>query len=220
MLTRIPTWIIVGAILLAFSAGYINAIALLVFSNNAVSHVTGTITQAMNSLSHDTNASTTQYLLSIAGMFFLGAVTSGMIIKNEALRLGRHYGIALFLEAAVLFVATYYFSQHRLVGELLASYACGLQNAMIATYSGSVIRTTHLTGIVSDLGSALGQILVRSKVNTRQIVMQSSILVAFSLGAYSGAKVLAMVSMQAMVVPATIVLIAAIGYQVNVIKQH
>ena len=36
--------------------------------------------------------------------------------------------------------------------------ACGLQNSMIATYSGSVIRTTHLTGLVSDIGATIAYI--------------------------------------------------------------
>ncbi|WP_087021169.1 YoaK family protein [Thaumasiovibrio subtropicus] len=217
MLTRIPLWILLGAVLLAFSAGSINAIALLTFSNNAASHVTGTITQAMNSLVHDTASdSTTHYLLSIVGMFLLGAVTSGVIVKNEALRQGRRYGIALFIEAIALYAATYYFYQHRLTGELLASFACGLQNAMIATYSGSVIRTTHLTGIISDLGAAIGQRISGASVNGRQVIMQSAILVAFSLGAVSGALSLNALGLLAMLIPASIVLLAAVSYQFKV----
>lgn len=37
----------------------------------------------------------------------------------------------------------------------LLAYTCGLQNATIASASGSVIRTTHLTGLVTDLGIGL-----------------------------------------------------------------
>ena len=98
--------------MLAFSAGAINAMALLTFTNNAVSHVTGTITQAMSALTV-VNHHASFYLLSIVGCFFLGAVTSGTIIHNEALRLGRSYGTALFIEAVVLYAATYYFYHHK-----------------------------------------------------------------------------------------------------------
>jgi uncharacterized membrane protein YoaK (UPF0700 family) len=34
----------------------------------------------------------------------------------------------------------------------------GLQNAMITKISGSVIRTTHLTGMITDIGIALGRV--------------------------------------------------------------
>ncbi|KHT63191.1 hypothetical protein RJ45_12255 [Photobacterium gaetbulicola] len=218
MVTRIPSWILLGAIMLAFSAGAINAMALLTFTNNAVSHVTGTITQAMTALTVESHHAS-YYLLSIVGCFFLGAVTSGMIIHNEALRLGRSYGTALFIEAVVLFAATYYFYHHKMTGELLASFACGLQNAMIATYSGSVIRTTHLTGIVSDLGAALGHMISRRALNLPQLVMQGSILLAFSAGAFVGAKMLNIVGMVALLLPATIVLCASIGYML-MLRRH
>nr|WP_159063707.1 YoaK family protein [Thaumasiovibrio occultus] len=204
--------------MLAFSAGAINSMALLTFANSAVSHVTGTITQAMNAITQE-NTATAFYLLSIVASFFFGAVTSGMIIHNEALRLGRSYGSALLLEAIVLFAATYYFYHHKITGELLASYACGLQNAMIATYSGSVIRTTHLTGIVSDLGAALGHMISRRSLNPPQLIMQGSILVAFSAGAFAGAKLLKAVGLVAMALPATIVLSASIGYMLMLRRQ-
>ncbi len=43
------------------------------------------------------------------------------------------------------------------VGAYLISFACGLQNGMCTTFSGAVIRTTHMTGILTDIGLVLGQ---------------------------------------------------------------
>ncbi len=43
------------------------------------------------------------------------------------------------------------------VGTYLVSLACGLQNGMCTTFSGAVIRTTHMTGILTDMGLVLGQ---------------------------------------------------------------
>lgn len=37
------------------------------------------------------------------------------------------------------------------------SLACGLQNGLCTTFSGAVIRTTHVTGILTDIGLVLGQ---------------------------------------------------------------
>ena len=42
MLTRLPRWVEVGAFLLAFLAGSVNAVGLLGFSHQSVSHLTGT----------------------------------------------------------------------------------------------------------------------------------------------------------------------------------
>jgi uncharacterized membrane protein YoaK (UPF0700 family) len=43
--------------------------------------------------------------------------------------------------------------------------ACGLQNAMATGYSGAVIRTTHVTGIVTALGIAVGLAARRERVD-------------------------------------------------------
>ena len=42
------------------------------------------------------------------------------------------------------------------LGHYLASAACGLQNALVTNYSGATIRTTHVTGIFTDLGLMIG----------------------------------------------------------------
>ena len=36
--------------------------------------------------------------------------------------------------------------------------ACGLQNAMCTSHFGAIVRTTHVTGTVTDIGSTLGRI--------------------------------------------------------------
>lgn len=41
----------------------------------------------------------------------------------------------------------------------ILSFTCGLQNAVISSASGAVIRTTHLTGLVTDLGIGIVRIL-------------------------------------------------------------
>jgi uncharacterized membrane protein YoaK (UPF0700 family) len=42
---------------------------------------------------------------------------------------------------------------------MLLCFTMGLQNAMITKLSNAVIRTTHMTGIVTDIGIALGRII-------------------------------------------------------------
>lgn len=211
MIYRLPRWVLYGSVLLAFSAGLVNCVALLGFVNLAVSHVTGTVTATAAALwqqDHDA----LQLGLGIVLAFFVGAIISGVIVKNEALQIGRHYGVALLVESILLFAATYFFVQHNVWGELLASAACGLQNAMIATYSGSVIRTTHLTGILSDLGASIGNWIGRRPFNQRQFRLQLSIFSSFFLGSLVGAMAFQHLQHLALLIPAFVVLLTAFAY--------
>jgi len=90
--------------------------------------------------------------------------------------------------------------------------ACGLQNAMVATYSGAVIRTTHLTGLTSDMGAAIGNWLAGRSINKATLGFQAIIWYCFCGGGTVGAFLFAKVGYHALFVPITIVLSAAFFY--------
>lgn len=211
MIRQLPRWIWLGAILLAFSGGLINAVALGGFSHNAVSHVTGTVTKnAMAFATHNGHEFVISSGLVLA--FLAGAMISGMIVGNEHLRLGRRYGVALILESTLLVLAYVLFVMHIQEGELFASAACGLQNAMVATYSGAAIRTTHLTGVVSDIGSIIGNLLARRQVDWRQFLLLCTILSSFYAGSSVGITIFEQLSFAAILVPAALTLFTGIAY--------
>lgn len=188
MINRLPLWVLVGSVMLALNAGFINSVALLSFANNAVSHITGTATIAVDALVQG-QTGVLFHTGAVVLSFILGAILSGMIVGQEALKLGRRYGVALVLESLLLFIAWYGFRDNAQYAEWLASAACGLQNAMVATYSGSVIRTTHMTGIVSDIGSTLGNFLAGRGLPRMQLSLQTAIFIAFLTGAGCGSIV-------------------------------
>ncbi len=68
-------------------------------------------------------------------------------------------------------VAFYFLSRGVAIGQLAASAACGLQNAMATTYSGAIVRSTHLTGIFTDLGLMLGGKLRGNPVDKRKLML-------------------------------------------------
>lgn len=94
----------------------------------------------------------TGHVAAVFGSFFAGCVGSGLIIRHKELRSGYPYGIALMFECGLLVTACYLLRHESMDGAYFAAMACGLQNRMATTYSGAVIRTTHVTGIVTDLG--------------------------------------------------------------------
>ena len=208
MLNRIPRWVLIGSVVLAFSAGFVNCVALLGFVNHSVSHVTGSVSLFAEGIATGNLHRATQTGL-IVLFFFLGSVLSGFLIRHESLKMGRRYGVALAIESGLLFLATYLFYQHSFSGELAASMACGLQNALVATYSGSAIRTTHLTGIVSVLGAAVAFELRGSRFNKKQFQLQLTIFVGFLAGGVMGAWIFDWIGYSAFLVPATIVLLAS-----------
>jgi uncharacterized membrane protein YoaK (UPF0700 family) len=72
-------------------------------------------------------------------------------------------------------------------GIYLASCACGLQNAMASTYSGSAVRTTHVSGMFTDLGIYLGHALRGIPVDMRRLRLCIIIISAFLCGGIAGA---------------------------------
>lgn len=211
MIYRLPRWILYGSVLLSLTAGIVNAIALLGFVSLSVSHVTGTATLTSTAIVQGDWRHYGAGVMTILA-FLVGAMLSGMIVRGESLQLGRRYGVALILEAMLLYAACLAFTQRWFVGEMLASMACGLQNAMIATYSGSVIRTTHLTGLVTDIGVALGNWLTGRPVKQLQVVLQLAICIGFFWGGALGAWLFQHWHYWALLVPATIVLSTGLIY--------
>jgi len=63
---------------------------------------------------------------------------------------------SLLLVVAVLLGGSLEFEQKE-VASYCAAIACGLQNGMCTMHFGAVVRTTHVTGLGTDLGSTLGR---------------------------------------------------------------
>ncbi len=118
--------------------------------------------------------------------FFLGAFVSGLIVRQSTLQAGRRYGVALAIESCLLFAAVTFLREDLRLGDYLAAMACGLQNAMATSYSGAVIRTTHVTGMVTDLGIALGLFMRRQPVEWRRFRLYGVLLAGFLAGGFAG----------------------------------
>lgn len=90
--------------------------------------------------------------------FMFGSFVSGFIIGDSKFKLGRSYGLVLLIESSALFMSFMLLKNEKIVGELFAAFACGAQNAITTMYSGAVVRTTHMTGIVTDIGVVLAHL--------------------------------------------------------------
>ena len=213
MLTKLPKWILAGAALLAFIAGQVNVIGLLGFQRQAITHLTGNTSLLAASIA----TGHAQHVAEYAGLllaFLIGAAASGVIIGDATLRLGRRYGVALSIVSALLFAATVLLLRERVLGMWLAAAACGLQNAMVSTYSGMVVRTTHVSGMFTDLGIAVGHALRRVPVDTRRLKLCCVVIAGFFVGGMVGALAVDAFGMAAMYGPAVLTAAAALAYAV------
>ncbi len=186
MIERLPRWVWSGAWALSFVGGFVNVIGLLGFERQAITHLTGTTTSLAAALAA-LDYSVALHLTASIGAFVAGTVLSGLLIQDSTLRLGRRYGVALFLESILLCIAVPLLNHKCPSGLYTAACACGLQNAMVSTYSGTAIRTTHLSGMFTDLGIYLGHALRGLPVDKRRFKLCLLIISGFLIGGILGA---------------------------------
>lgn len=213
MINKLPPWIWSGAWLLAFAAGMINVVGLLGVEHQAVTHLTGTTSMLAAAIA-DLDSRATLHFAVVIGSFVAGTAASGFIVQDSALQLGRRYGIALLLESALLIGSYLLLGRADPRGAYLASCACGLQNAMVSTYSGAVIRTTHLSGMFTDLGIYLGHFLRGLPVDLKRLRLCLLIISGFLAGGIAGGVAFHQLRFATLLIPAALTALASVAYEV------
>ncbi|MDP3294841.1 MAG: YoaK family protein [Nevskia sp.] len=203
MIRRLPPWVEIGTFSLALTAGAVNAIGLLGFAHQLVSHLTGSSTLLGLELANG-DLPAAWHLLLVLLSFVGGAAISGLIVRDATLVIARRYSLCLLLEAGLLLAAWAALTQGSNIGHLLASAACGLQNAMASSFSGALVRTTHVTGLFTDLGLMLGRWLRGIPTEPRFATLYLLIIGGFICGGTLGALAYQSRGYQALAMPAAI----------------
>jgi len=210
LINKLPKWVEYGAFLLSVLAGSINVVGLMGFEHQAISHVSGTVSRLGESFLDPNNAAL--HLLFILLSFLLGAIISGLVVKNTALKIGTNYSFLLLIETTLILLALYALNNHLPLGHYFASAACGVQNALFTTYSGAVLRTTHLTGVFTDLGLMIGQGLRSRSFDKRKLILLLLIIIGFLTGSSIGAALYLDFQFNALLFPAILSLMLSIAY--------
>lgn len=208
---HLPRWVWIGAFALSCIGGMVNVVGYLGFEHQAITHLTGTTTLLGDALSM-ADVSKAMHLGGVILAFVLGAMLSGLIVQDSTLKLGRRYGVALGGVSLLLFASIPMLERQWILGAWTAAMACGLQNAMATTYSGAVIRTTHLSGMFTDLGIGLGHALRGLPLQTRRLRLSALIIAGFLIGAVLGAWLFRLWAYRALAVPAVLTGTIAIAY--------
>lgn len=133
--------------------------------------------------------------------FLLGAFLTTLFVRwARERRLESEYALPLLGEAILLVLFGFtgrVFTGGRVLGTvMLLCFTMGLQNAIITKISDAVIRTTHLTGMVTDIGIALGRMVYRGSskesdgalsTELNKLQLLGSLIVLFFVGGVIGA---------------------------------
>jgi uncharacterized membrane protein YoaK (UPF0700 family) len=189
--------------LLAFNAGAINAGGFLLISMYT-SHMTGFASMLADNI---VLGNLTPVLSALGALLmFAGGAAFTAIMVNWARHhwLRSEYAMPLLVEAILLLIfglmgATLTRQMPFAVPLtlLILAFIMGLQNALVSKLSKSQIRTTHMTGVITDLGIELGKLLywnrtespIASRVRANQIKLRlyMTLLLSFIGGGIVGA---------------------------------
>jgi uncharacterized membrane protein YoaK (UPF0700 family) len=186
---------------LCFVAGATNAGGFLAVGQYT-SHMTGVVSSIADNLVLG------QITLALAGVaalvaFMSGAMTTAWMV-NWGLRhkLQSAYGRPLLLEAVLLLVFGLFGAGINVwaglfapLTVLLLCFLMGLQNAVITKISHAEIRTTHITGLVTDMGIELGKLLYINRLTRETLVaadrhrlgIHLKLISSFFIGGLAGA---------------------------------
>ncbi|HWV38866.1 MAG TPA: YoaK family protein [Vulgatibacter sp.] len=152
------------AIVLAIVAGIVNAAGFFAVGTYT-SHVTGSVSMVGDELAQgNTHLAGAAFVLVVS--FIAGAMSASLFVEGAKL-LGRaRYAAALITEASILtaftLVSALWDPRPSWVDLILTGSLCfamGMQNALVTRISDAVVRTTHLTGMATDIGIELGHLI-------------------------------------------------------------
>jgi uncharacterized membrane protein YoaK (UPF0700 family) len=209
------------AALLALIAGMLNSVGFVAVSVYT-SHMTGLTASVADHLVLG-SFSLVWVGLEAIGSFVLGAMTCALLFNWGRRRgLQGRYANVLVLEALLILafggLADQLVWAHRNhVFVMVLCFTMGLQNAIITKISSAQIRTTHVTGMVTDIGIELGKLVYRNRrrgeppvrADLGKLGMLAGLVALFFVGGMLGAAGYLEVGFPILVAPALLLLLVA-----------
>lgn len=218
--------------LLAFQGGLLNIGGYLAV-HRFVSHITGyaTLFGVKGLLGDWGNA---LGMLIVPFFYLLGVMVSAWFIERRRLKnIVPKYSLVfgfIILNLVLIslggvsgqfgaFGETFNYSRDYILLFLLV-YTCGLQNAVISSASGYVIRTTHLTGLTTDFGIGIIRLwTTRAQIEKKEIFVfwcRAGIILSFTIGSLLGAFIFHWIEFYGFLIPLAVSLFVA--YRLQVVK--
>lgn len=206
------------ATLLSFVAGLVNITGLLALKT-LTTNVTGHFAYfAEEMMKHEYSAAITFLVFTLFFLFgsFLSSFLEELIsIRNPQLSHLFPITLEMFILIAIGFFGTN-LGLGSFGGKLTAFFllfAMGIQNSLVTNISKSTVRTTHLTGLFTDLGIELSQLFFYKKPEETKklktsIYLRLSIITFFFIGCFSGGIIYQVLEIKTLFIAAFFLLIA------------
>lgn len=224
--------VLVAGSVLAHCAGFVNAVASFQMGS-FVSHVTGSVTGIGMRLEGYGGGRVTGgdliHVVLLVVTFWVGAIFCGIYVAKNEIQFGKSmYGWALITNSVFVLCGIFLAPQN--VALYFLAAACGCQNGMCTMHFGAIVRTTHMTGITTDLGTTVGRILAimgpkgfsysslgekeqaEIEVDFRKLKTFGILLISFLMGGIYGAYFNRWFGIHALYVPASITGLGGVAY--------
>ncbi|MCB1828002.1 MAG: DUF1275 domain-containing protein, partial [Coxiellaceae bacterium] len=174
-------WVYSTAFIMSFNGGYINSFSLVSILKNSVGYVTGNLTISAEYLEKG-DYHNFIYLFILVFCFLLGSVLSGLIVKNQNFKIDRRYDTSLLAQSVLVIASLFLLLNGYHQSSYLLALTMGMQNAMTTHYSSALIRTTHMTGTMTDLGVLISHWIRGREVHFWKIRLYLLLILGFSTG--------------------------------------
>jgi uncharacterized membrane protein YoaK (UPF0700 family) len=177
------------------------------------------------------------YVIVLVFAFIIGAMLASTLIELAKARHWPRFQVPLLIEALLLSIILVFEvlepgpvsdipPSHKFLFAASLAMSMGLQNALVARLSGAVVRTTHVTGVSTDLGIELVRVIrwyleiskdkslgerarhlaeVRKDAQLYRVRLYFTILSSFLTGAIAGGFLATQVGVLGMIAPVLVV---------------
>ncbi|MBN3859623.1 MAG: DUF1275 domain-containing protein [Neisseriaceae bacterium] len=187
---------------MAFCAGTINTVGFFSF-NKYTSHMSGELASMSNDIFLGNWHLALMTFLCVLAFILGSAHSSWTIIWTKKHRYHSSYALSMWIEAIYLIIfgligyELYISSTLTSILIVLMCFIMGMHNAVLTILSKGVIRTTHMTGHVTDVGIELSKLIYnlgfkkddkeRVAINMPKMKLLMGIIVSFVVGGVIGA---------------------------------
>jgi len=169
---------------LTFLSGMVNTITLVYFSLT-VSHFTGTISNFSAAIAQGNFSKAIPLFLMIIA-FAMGSFISGFFTNEREFNLQKRYGFILVVLGILLGVLRIIFNHPKFIFLLFLPFMLGIQNGMMLSYKEVVVRTTHMSGNITDFGAYMGHFFKGNKKDLKKALYSLCNILSFILGGIIG----------------------------------
>ena len=203
--------------LLSSVAGALNAVGFLI-AGSFTANMTGNVSALADHLANGA-VTTALSFLGLVVAFVAGAGIAALAIQaGERRRIPSIYALAITGEAIVLLLVGTALAQSAPAGHqtflvIVLSFVMGLQNAVTTMISRARVRTTHVSGMATDIGIELAALVggARSRQEAMpKLGLHSLTLGSFALGGFCGAVLFQIVGIWLFIIAAAVLLLIAV----------